>query len=463
MKFRTTLTHSVFVVVLAMLTSRGVSYRTPPSDEQPPSPALQFKLADAVVTPSPRLGLAFPLNDSSSYEALADAGFGKIRISASWNLIQPTATNWNWSGLDGRIAAMTANGIEPLLTFYSDAAWATSPGDNDAKNLMPDDVTTWSVFVGAVSARYGDVVKNYQVANEFEGIDNRSGGWSSTPENLVAYVDAAYAAVKANDAVSTVIIGGVASFTADIALVNLERADFAPSQALSPTTSMSYTVEDARSPEMDALVESRLIRPLSEATYDAVSVHLYGNRNRDDARIELVRDLSGRRPVISTESGAPTWTGLAPTDLDYFTGAVFGNLNALAAGAEAVFWFLDHDTGAAFYNQHVALRDAAGDPKPTMWGIKLIAAYLTSEATVDELAPNVFTVKNAVRGDAIFGFWSDIVRVGALDTLSVPQLWVLDDPRTGNFQRLKADETPSPEAFVVADEGGFAPAGISSR
>lgn len=413
---------------------------------------MDIRLDELDVPQSDKLGLAFPVSDINTYAALADAGFGHARLAVSWQLIEPSDDTWNWAGLDSRIKALTDAGIKPLLTFASDADWATSAGDNDAKNLLPVEMAQWAEFVGAVAARYGHLVDDYQVANEFSSIDNRSGGWASSSDALVTYVNTAYEAVKAADATSTLIMGGVASLVADLALVNLEWAEFEPSQPLSATTTMRYTIDEVRSSEADALLAERLLAPLQLAKYDVAAVHLYGDRSLDDLRVDLIEDLSGRRVVV-TESGAPTYDGSVPDGMDYFSSSVLSDLGALAAGAETVYWFQDYVTGSTYYNQYVALRDESGNPKPSLWAKKLLAVYLTDDAQVTNAASGVYHIASPTGGDALVGMGASFAAAGLYGSFGTTDIWVLDDPVTGAMHLLAAGENPADIDFVVADTG----------
>jgi hypothetical protein len=403
---------------------------------------------DDTIQPSPKLGLAFPFDPANRAQAIADDGFGYVRIGASWNLIQPDASTWNWAGLDSRVQAIVDAGMEPFLTFASDAAWATSPGDDNSLNDMPDDLADWTAFVGAVADRYDGVVRFYQFANEFAGIDNGSGGWSSTKENLVAYVNAGYAAVKANASGTTVFMGGVASFNLDLSLVNAEILDGDVVQALSETTSFGFTEEEARSPEADALIAGRFTYPVQNVTVDGFSAHLYGNRANDEARIQFLADATGADLFISTESGAPTWTGTAPTDEAYFTEAVLSTLGALAAGLEVVFWFQDYEGGATFYNQHVPLRDDELNPKPNLWGLKTIARHLVGGSRVTKLGDDAYLIRGPA--SAYIGNWDTIEGSSKFSGITPARTWVLTDYESGTFteRTLLASEFALIEANV---------------
>jgi hypothetical protein len=402
-------------------------------------------ISSETIAPSPKLGLAFPFDPANRAQTIADDGFGYVRIGASWNLIQPDASTWNWAGLDSRVQAIVDAGMEPFLTFASDAAWATSPGDDNSLNDMPDDLADWTTFVGAVADRYDGVVRFYQFANEFAGIDNGSGGWSSTKENLVAYVNAGYAAVKANASGTTVFMGGVASFNLDLVLVNAEIIDGDVVQALSETTSFGFTEEEARSPEADALIADRFTYPVQNVTVDGFSAHLYGNRANDEARIQFLADATGANLFVSTESGAPTWTGTAPTDEAYFTEAVLSTLGALATGLEVVFWFQDYEGGATFYNQHVPLRDDELNPKPNLWGLKTIARHLVDGSRVTKLGDDAYLIRGPA--SAYIGNWDTIEGSSKFSGITPARTWVLTDYESGTF----TEREPLAGEFVLIE------------
>ena len=418
---------------------------------------MQIDLRALDVEQSDRLGLAFPASDISTYAELADAGIGRVRLGVSWDLIEPENGSFNWSGLDQRINTLVSLGIEPLLTFYTDAAWGVTDSPNTAKNQMPADMAEWQEFVAAVAARYGDVVTEYQFGNEFIGANSASGGWSDTPEAFVETVNATYDAVKAADPGSVFVMGGISSFVSDIALVNFGYADFDPSQDWSATSATSFSVAEARSDAMDTMVDRWLTQIYGAASYDAVAVHLYGDTSRNPLRVEMMADLTGR-PVVVTESGAPNHDGDQPTAEEFFVSAVMSDLGALAGGAESVFWFSDFVTEATTYAvQDVSLRDEAGTPKGSFWAKKLLAVYLTDDATVDSPADGVFEVTDPQGEQALFGLAGDVLGLG-LAGGEAGDVWVVEDPSTGLLRRLEPGERVDADEFIILDTGWLADA-----
>ena len=171
------------------------------------------------VAPNPRLGLSFPGAQARYYRYIAAAGIGVVRLSVSWERVEPDPGRFDWSGMDERIGALQAANLQPFLTFESDAKWATRPETQGVRNAAPTDLGQWQAFVSKVVERYDldgrdDMpglrapVRFYQAANEWESDSNRSGGWVGSGGDLVAYVNAAHDAAKAADPDIIFVLGG---------------------------------------------------------------------------------------------------------------------------------------------------------------------------------------------------------------------------------------------------------------
>lgn len=82
-------------------------------------------------------------------------GVESIRVPVSWAGIQPTRRGgYNWSGIDGIIAAASARGLRVLPFIYGTPTWLardwrTLPVDNGRQRAA------WRAFLAAAVARYG--------------------------------------------------------------------------------------------------------------------------------------------------------------------------------------------------------------------------------------------------------------------------------------------------------------------
>jgi hypothetical protein len=424
-------------------------------------------LSSLSVVPNPRLGLAFPGDQTRYYPYLARAGLGVVRLSVSWAHVEPRPGRFEWRGLDGRIAALQAVGIQPFLTFESDAGWATKPGTQKVRNAAPEDLSQWHEFVHAVAERYdGDgrddmpglkaPVRWYQAANEWESDSNRSGGWVGSGADLVAYVNTAYDAVKSADPDSTFVLGGIASFSADVALVALKGADIPVRQQWSETSKTVLTRAEMRGPEVAAILKDRVMPLFEQGRFDMADVHLYGREERDAARIALVRELAGR-PVLSSECGGPSLDyGGRYTPEAHFLAVVHRNLGVLAAGADFCLWYrLGDSDGATYGNRYTALYDAEAHPRPGVFAYRLLARIVDAKAAVHMLDGGGFEIVRG-EGTAIRMAWGPAG--GAVRTWAVASgadAYCLADASSGALARLSRGASPDcrEDAFTVAGSG----------
>lgn len=389
------------------------------------------------VEPNPRLGLAFPGSQVRYYSAIADAGIGVVRLSVSWDLVEPAEGRFDFRGMDERVRALQDLGIQPFLTFESNADWATDPETRKVKNARPADPALWRRFVGAVVARYdgdgaGDMqglrfpVRYYQVANEWIGDNNRSGGWAGTPQQLIDYVNIAHDAVKAEDPDAIFVMGGIASFNADIFVVQQGVRDLDVRQSWSPTSETVMSRAQMRGPEIGRIINEEVLPVLRNSRYDVASVHLYGPETRDIDRITLLRRVTGH-PVLSTECGGPTLDyGGDYSAEGHFRAVIHRNLNVLSTGSAFCLWFrLGEAEGATFGNRKTALYDGSARPKPGVFAYRLLSRLIDSKATVTRESDERFTIR---RGD---GVEVAVAWGGAAAALRGDESLCLSDPERG--------------------------------
>lgn len=351
-------------------------------------PAHALDLRQPAPAVSPLLGISFPGNTPDLYDYLVDAGIGRARISASWRRIQPKAGQWDFVDLDRRVQGLQARGIAPFVTFESDADWATRPETQKVKNAVPLNKAEWAQFVSAVVERYdGDgiddmqglaaPIRHYQAANEFTSDTNASGGWTGTNAELLAYVNTARAAVRQADPNAVFVLGGLAAFVADAVLVNQGHADWTLRQQMEDGRELVMTPDQLRTAKITALVEGRVRYLLQNADYDMADIHLYGPQERDDLRLALLREWSGR-PVMSSECGGPNLDyGDTYTPEGHFMQAITRNLDLLSQGAAVCMWFgLGEEMRTTVGNARVPLYDMQRQPKPAVFAYRLLARIL---------------------------------------------------------------------------------------
>ena len=363
-------------------------------------------LSQLRMAPHPRLGLAFPGARRIYYRFLPQAGLGVVRLGVSWREVEAQPYAYRWTPLDMRVVQLQRMGIDPFLTLYSDAQWATRPNTHGVKNGTPLAMDVWTRFVGVLVERYdGDglqdapgllrPVRYFQVANEWMSSRNRSGGWAGTHDELIAYINASYRVVKARHPDAVFVLGGIASMNLDLMVLHEGMATYTARQRLRAGDQVELSPAKARDPIYNALIAGAY-GVLETARYDAADVHLYGPVDRDQVRIRLVRTKTAGRPLVSTECGGPSLDYQVYTPAAHFLAAVDRNLTTLSEGLEFALWFrLGEHAGATWGNRRVALLDAAGRPKPAFHAYRLLSYVLRDMERVERVGPGHFVVHRA--------------------------------------------------------------------
>lgn len=339
-------------------------------------------ISDLVARPHPRMGLAFPGNRTGYYSALSGAGLGIARLNVQWKVREPSPGEFGWIGLDTRVTALIDQGIEPFLTFTSDAEWAIRPETAGINNGTPQNLDDWHRFVATTAERYADRVRYFQVANEWDGT-HAAGGWLGTTEELIDYVNTAYDAVKSNAPEAVFVLGGISSDKLDFMAVYEGRADYDV-----VVGAKVRTPDYIRGEQWIAdLIENHIYPVLRESNYDMADLHLYGPVERDPVRIASMRDQVAGFPLLSSECGGPSlyYDPEFPLEQHFFE-VLERNLQALDEGLEFCLWFgLAENEEGARGNSKVALFDLAQQPKPGYFAYQLLAQVLVGMETVERV------------------------------------------------------------------------------
>lgn len=379
------------------------------------APAEQHAIADLAIEPRDSLGLAFPGDDPADYALVAGAGIGVVRLNVSWADVEPAPGRYDWAALDAKVIALQRDGMEPLLTLFSDAEWATDPNTATAKNRTPLRMATWATFVHAVAERYDadgledaaglrHPVRHFQVANEWLSATNASGGWASSKDVLIVYVNAAHDAVKAANANAVFVMGGIASLNLDVMVLHEGLADYTARQRWADGREVVITPEMAASPVYDPII-AEVYRVLETCRYDYADVHLYGPVEHDPYKIFLIGQHTDGRPLVSTECGGPSLDYSTYTPAAHFLGVFERNLTTLGHGLPFVQWFQLVEGPSTWGNQRVALMDATYAPKPGYRAYQLLSALLRDMERVEVLAPGQFLVHRSGGQSSLFVAW----------------------------------------------------------
>ncbi len=428
--------------------------------------AMSIDLSQMAASPNPQLGLAFPGDDTKYYPLIATAGIGVVRLSVQWKLVEPRPGQFNWSGIDRRIAALQALGIDPFLTFESNADWATVAETRAVKNARPRDPDQWIRFVNAVVERYdGDgqndlpglrrPVRFWQAANEWISDRNKSGGWVGSTDELITYIRITHDTVKAADPKAIFVLGGIAAFNLDVYLVARGGYDFTVRQTWSKTSETVLSVPQMRSREIAQVIDGRVIPVLQKSPYDIADVHLYGPEDRDAARISAIRKLTNK-PVLSAECGGPSLDyGGQYTPENHFLAVVDRNLGVLAAGGRFCLWFrLGEGSGSTYGNQYTALYKNNGTAKPGVFAYRMLSRLLDGGASAARVGSDLFEVRRGDGRIVQIGWNRGAQSVRAFAAKKGEDVFCLEDAGKG---RLSSDpEGCAPDALILAGPNLFA-------
>lgn len=362
--------------------------------------AAERRLKSIKVAPQPFLGLSFPGPKADVYHVMSEAGIGVVRTSISWKHREPRAGKLDWTGLDRRIAHLQKLGIEPFLTMESNAPWAVRPESKMLTNGTPKDLRAWQRFVKAAVERYDGDGKNdapglkrpvryFQFANEWPSPTSKAGGWAGSTTELIEFLNASYDAVKAQSSDAVVVLGGVASGSADGLVVYEGQAAYNLQSRASAQARVSVTTpKEVRAKPRSKKLHERILQVTRKARYDMADIHLYGPVGRDLVRIKTFRQRIGNRELVSAECGGPSMAyNKKYIPQDHFIAVMDRNLTILSEGLKFCLWFrlgevsgVGHDS---YNNSYTALFDKKRQPKPGYWAFKLLAAILDDMTRVE--------------------------------------------------------------------------------
>ncbi len=266
----------------------------------------------------------------------------------TWAALEPAPGSFDWSTLDGEVAAARAAGAEVTLTLGMTPTWASSQPSlasayGAGATAMPSSLADWDGYVSAVVNRYRGQIAGYEVWN--------------APENPAYFTDQPSQA--AGD------IASLAQHTASI----VHGAD--PSAVVV-------------SPAFSSQGLAAFITAGGGAAVDVLGSSLNGDGSGGAAVPEsMAANLQALRAVISGTSadGKPVWNDqsswtLAPGDLSPQTQAAYVArallLNA-GLGIQRLHWYAWDETGAST----LSLSDAQGQPTEAAVAYNAVQGWLT--------------------------------------------------------------------------------------
>lgn len=264
-------------------------------------------------------------------------GAAWLRVNLGWSFIERTEGHYDWSLPDTVVRAAEQAGVQLLLTVDGYA------GGDGSFRLMPrnplyasspnEKRTAYETFLRTMVRRYRGRVRYWQIENE---ITSRV-YWIDSLEQYVELLRLAYRVIKDEDPASQVLIAGFPQ-----GLV-VEYVVVKPEDALHQAW------------VRNELSQIALLLDRTKRAFDILDIHLYEDPETIARRIAFWRarleELGPPRPIWVTETGGPDTRYPygdympRPPDMSFHdlpevhrSEVVKRNVQALAGGAERVFW-----------------------------------------------------------------------------------------------------------------------------
>jgi polysaccharide biosynthesis protein PslG len=142
----------------------------------------------------------------AALDTLAGAGLTRVRIDASWAMLQPDGPDSYDPGgverLDKLVAMSAERGMRPLITLWLTPEWAG--GDSDGR-VLPTDPSDYARAAGWAARRWAGQV-DWEIWNEPNAEEFLAG---ASAQHYAELLRAAYPAIKAADPSALVVAGSL--------------------------------------------------------------------------------------------------------------------------------------------------------------------------------------------------------------------------------------------------------------
>lgn len=332
----------------------------------------------------PRLGVEVLHTGSEEVlRAIGSSGVGFARVQLHWSNIEPTNTdpsNYAWARYDTLFRNMAADNLAPLVTVMGCPTWACL---RDNGPLYDDKYGDFAEFIAALASRYSQArygVHYWEFWNEPDaaggslpqnGCPANNLAWGCHPDKYVRMLSIAYPAIKAADAQSVVMNGGLAYDN----WFN-QGGPFNPNFL----------------PDILSMGAARYL--------DAVAFHYYRNNAHGWTNIgvktEAIRLAMSTRgvdlPIICTETGLTSSPAFGSSEQIQARYVVQMTAHGASKGLRAQVWYLDRDYLAPFPGQEIFLDSGLmrlnNTLKPSYYAMQVLAQEVGSGAFVRQLGAN---------------------------------------------------------------------------
>ncbi|MGD7003475.1 cellulase family glycosylhydrolase [Corynebacterium halotolerans] len=276
-----------------------------------------------------------------------------IRLSATWQEIEPERGHYDWSGLDQRLNIALDAGLQPILLIHTTPDWVAGFGV-----IGSGAAAEYADFSAAVAERYRSEVAAYEIWNE----PNLARFWPDpSAESYAELLTATAPRIAAADPDAEIIAGGLA-----------------PAANIPDYSVSGYTFLE-RLYELDALGDTTAIAMHPYSYPERPSGTSRWNTFRQLTAVkELMRDNGdGGKRIWLTEFGAPT-QGTEGVGEEEQSAIVTEALQLVAddpaLGPIFMYTLYDLDLGEEDHESHFGLLYGPGRPKLAYHDLRATAA-----------------------------------------------------------------------------------------
>ncbi len=329
---------------------------------------------------------------------LAELGVGRVRYNGIyWSDIEPQPGQRQWdraAGVEGELAAISAAGAAPMVIVRDTPAWARQVPASSCGPIKADALPAFATFMGELAARYSQPPYNvhyWELGNEPD-VDPRLvlpnsvfGCWGNEQQadyggaGYAAMLKAVYPAIKAADPAAQVILGGL--------LMDCDPTDPAQQPCLFGSF-FGGVLQAGGGDYFDILAYHSypywILQPLD---WDMEHPKWKHRGGATFGKLQLLRETMARygvqKPVLMNEGGLLCYhsnPSCAPGG--YFAAQanymVRLYARSSAAGLVGAMWYTLNGPGW----QQGGLLDAAQQPRPAFYTLKLLSSLLGGAAYV---------------------------------------------------------------------------------
>jgi len=211
-------------------------------------------------------------------ELSSELGIEVARPFIPWYAVEPTKGRFNFTLADNVIDAHADEGIEMVVTLFSNSDWATDTkgGFGSLTSSMPKNMDEYEEYIRIVVNRYKDKVKYWSIENEII----YPVAWQGTKEEYRELLKTAYAAIKREDPEAKVVV-----------------AAFADEQFIWASEGDQKSIE----------LFTYIMRECKDY-FDVVDFHQYHEYNLVETQVRMIKETMNRygydKEIICTEAGS---------------------------------------------------------------------------------------------------------------------------------------------------------------